>query len=313
MQMRADRWVAIAGLGFVFSLTWATRSDVEATRTGIERTRVDWIALNPEFRDATFVNDPEVCAVCHADYMETFEATQHARAFTYGRMPDGGLCESCHGPRSKHVDEPGRELAHERLSASQQSAVCLQCHEGGSRMGWKVGPHLMADVSCSSCHYVMERRSPRALLIREDGRTTCYTCHGEVRAEMFKASHHPVREGGMDCSSCHNIHGAMPGLMRTITVNETCVSCHTEKRGPFVWEHAPVRESCLNCHEPHGSSNRNMLARKDPFLCMQCHSYGGHVNLPRYNRVSTTIGSGCVNCHITTHGSNHPSGAKQTR
>jgi DmsE family decaheme c-type cytochrome len=117
----------------------------------------------------------------------------------------------------------------------------------------------------------------------------------------------------MDCASCHNVHGSTAGLLIKNTLNETCVTCHAEKRGPFIWEHAPVRESCANCHVPHGSNHRNLLTVKDSFLCLTCHSYGGHINLPRYNRVSNPYGSGCVNCHITAHGSNHPSGAKLTR
>ena len=117
----------------------------------------------------------------------------------------------------------------------------------------------------------------------------------------------------MDCASCHNAHGSAPSLLIRQSVTETCFTCHTDKRGPFVWEHAPVREDCANCHAAHGSSQRNLLTAKDPFLCLSCHSYGGHVNLPRYNRVSNPYGSGCSNCHISVHGSNHPSGAKLTR
>jgi DmsE family decaheme c-type cytochrome len=130
---------------------------------------------------------------------------------------------------------------------------------------------------------------------------------------MNKMSHHPVREGKMDCFSCHNVHGATPALMAKTTITDTCASCHTEKRGPFVWEHAPVRESCATCHAPHGSNQRNLLTNKDSFLCLSCHSYGGHINLPRYNRTSNPYGNGCVNCHTSVHGSNHPSGAKLTR
>jgi DmsE family decaheme c-type cytochrome len=104
----------------------------------------------------------------------------------------------------------------------------------------------------------------------------------------------------------------MPGLLVKSTLNDTCYTCHAEKRGPFVWEHEPTRESCANCHTPHGSNQRNLLNSRDPFLCLGCHSYGGHVNLPRYNRVGSSYG-GCTSCHITTHGSNHPSGAKFTR
>jgi DmsE family decaheme c-type cytochrome len=273
---------------------------------------IDWEKLNPAFAGATFVNDPATCATCHEDVMGPFEETTHARALGHAK-PEADKCESCHGPRSKHIENQTRELAFEKLTPPQQSAVCMQCHEGGARFGWKAGAHRASDVSCTSCHVVMKKKSERALLAKTSGPETCYQCHAQVRGETMKTSHHPVREGRMDCASCHNVHGSTPGLLVKNTLTETCVTCHSEKRGPFLWEHAPVRESCANCHSAHGSNQRNLLTNKDPFLCLSCHSYGGHINLPRYNRVSNPYGSGCVNCHITTHGSNHPSGAKQTR
>jgi DmsE family decaheme c-type cytochrome len=272
----------------------------------------DWTKLNPAFAGATFVDDVTVCAGCHEDAVRGFHGTAHANALGHGRG-EANQCESCHGPRSKHVEDPTAALAFAKLTVPRQSAVCLQCHQDGARMGWKGGPHLAADVSCTSCHSVMKQGSDKALLNRASATETCLQCHGELRGAGLKTSHHPVREGLMDCASCHNAHSSKPGLLVKNTLNETCTSCHTEKRGPFVWEHPPVRESCANCHEPHGSNNRSLLTQKDSFLCLSCHSYGGHINLPRYNRVSNPYGTGCVNCHITTHGSNHPSGAKQTR
>jgi DmsE family decaheme c-type cytochrome len=306
--MLRHRAIWIAALGLVLSIGWSVASAKPRART------VDWSALNPAFAGATFVNDPETCRTCHEDTMRAYDHTMHARALK-GSVPadKGGECESCHGPRSAHIENPTRELAHEHLTAAQQSSVCLQCHDGGTRFGWKAGPHQANDLSCSSCHTVMQKNSARALLSKASGPETCYSCHGEVRAETMKMSHHPVREGRMECASCHNVHGSTQSLLVKNTLNETCFTCHTDKRGPFLWEHAPVRESCANCHTPHGSTNRNLLTSKDPFLCLSCHSYGGHINLPRYNRTSNPYGSGCVNCHISTHGSNHPSGAKQTR
>jgi DmsE family decaheme c-type cytochrome len=273
---------------------------------------VDWTAADPSLAGATLVGDDKVCAECHDDYLAAYGKTRHSRAFAAGVT---GSCESCHGPRSLHVDDPEREAkSWGELGPATQSAVCLQCHDGGSRMHWASTAHSAAAVSCASCHLVMERASDRSLLVREDPTQTCYSCHGEIRAQMQRTSHHPVREGRMDCASCHDLHGStMPAQLRGNTVNEACTTCHAEKRGPFLWEHPPVRETCLNCHEAHGSNHRNLLTKKDSFLCLSCHSYGGHINLPRYNRTSNPYGSGCVNCHITTHGSNHPSGAKQTR
>jgi DmsE family decaheme c-type cytochrome len=305
--MNVRRWLGGSCAAAVLA-AWAASGGLQAAKKPI-----DWVALHPGFEGATFVNDPATCQACHEDVMNTFEHTIHSRAFTYGKAPEGGRCESCHGPRSKHVEDPTTRVSIQDLPARQQSAVCMQCHQNGTRMNWRTGPHHGGEVSCSSCHVVMERRSERAQLATRDESALCYQCHGEVRVQLNKTSHHPVREGRMACASCHNVHGNNPALMKTATVNDTCFSCHAEKRGPFVWEHAPVRESCANCHEAHGSTNRNLLTTKDPFLCLQCHSYGGHINLPRYNRTSNPYGSGCVNCHVTVHGSNHPSGVKQTR
>lgn len=299
------RWVSLAGATaiFVASLGW--------TAMAARPKPVDWVALNPAFAGATFVNDPSTCETCHSGDVSDYHTTTHARVFAVTPPAGTGDCESCHGPRSKHIEEPTAAL--KVTDARGQSAICLQCHEKGARMGYRAGAHHNGDVSCTSCHTVMAAKSPKALLKTASASDTCYSCHAEVRTDINKMSHHPLREGRMECASCHNVHGSTPSLLAKATVNDTCFTCHQEKRGPFVWEHAPVRESCATCHTPHGSNNRNLLSGKDSFLCLTCHSYGGHINLPRYNRTSNPYGSGCVNCHTSVHGSNHPSGAKLTR
>ena len=82
----------------------------------------------------------------------------------------------------------------------------------------------------------------------------------------------------MTCSSCHNVHGSINvKLLRAgTTVDQSCTSCHTEKRGPFLWEHAPVVDSCTTCHDSHGSNNDRMLVAKLPFLCQRCHVTSRH-------------------------------------
>lgn len=275
--------------------------------------QADWEAINPGFAGATFVADAAICADCHDDAIDTFRHTEHARIFEHG--PKGELqalnCESCHGPRSLHVDDPDLSLT---LTADQYSQVCLQCHQGSDRMYWNSSLHEAAGVNCVDCHSVMEKRNDKALLAAAAEPTVCFDCHAEVQGQMRKPSHHPVQEGRLDCSSCHNPHGSVgPSMLVAATVNATCFNCHQDKRGPFLWEHPVVREDCSSCHTAHGSNNPGLLNTKGAFLCLQCHSYGGHVNLPRYNRVSSPYGQGCVNCHLTQHGSNHPSGAKFTR
>ncbi len=88
----------------------------------------------------------------------------------------------------------------------------------------------------------------------------------------------PVREGAMQCTSCHNVHGSsnVRLLKAGTTIDESCQTCHADKRGPYLWEHAPVAESCVTCHDPHGSNNERMLVSKPPFLCQRCHVTSRH-------------------------------------
>lgn len=274
---------------------------------------VDWAKLNPAFEGATFVNDTNVCADCHEDSIAKYENTAHAMIAGFGsnRASATGDCESCHGPRSKHVDDPDASLT---LEPAQYNEVCQQCHESGDRVYWQSSLHQASDVNCTSCHNVMEQVSDEGLLTMGSESAVCATCHADVRADMMKTSHHPIREGRMECSSCHNPHGSEgESMLVGGTVNETCYECHQEKRGPFIWEHSPVREDCSTCHTPHGSNNRSLLTTLSASMCISCHQYGGHINQYRYNRVSTPAGNGCVNCHTAVHGSNHPSGAKLGR
>ncbi len=118
----------------------------------------------------------------------------------------------------------------------------------------------------------------RGLLKKVSVLETCGTCHAQRKAQAVRYSHMPIGEGKMECTSCHNPHGsANEKLLVASSVNETCFNCHTDNRGPFLWEHAPVVENCANCHDAHGSNKEKMLKVARPRLCQQCHAGGtGH-------------------------------------
>jgi predicted CXXCH cytochrome family protein len=80
------------------------------------------------------------------------------------------------------------------------------------------------------------------------------------------------------------------------------VSCHTEKRGPFVFVHLPARVGgCTTCHQPHGSTNPRLLVRSTVrTLCLECHT-----NTPRTHNLNQSQYQNCIVCHKAVHGSNH--------
>ena len=135
----------------------------------------------------------------------------------------------------------------------------------------------------------MSPRSQKAQLKAADQLKLCVNCHRDKVAKLDKSGHMPVREGKMECSSCHNPHGSTNvRLLKTgNTINESCTSCHAEKRGPYLFEHAGITgDSCATCHDPHGSSNDRMLVAKLPFLCQRCHNHTRHPSTIYDNRVT---------------------------
>jgi DmsE family decaheme c-type cytochrome len=269
----------------------------------------------------------ETCKGCHEDAYNKFAHTKMGRLFLkQPRNTTEALgCENCHGPGKAHAEAGGGKgvgglitfARKDPTPIERRNAVCLTCHSKGERVFWTGSPHESRDIACTSCHRVMEDITPRAQLAKATEIETCGQCHLERRAQQMRSSHMPLREGKMTCTSCHKPHGSLtPALLKDISPNDTCYACHTEKRGPFLWEHPPVTESCANCHDPHGSNHEAMLKVSKPRLCQQCHIETRHPTSP-YGRDLASFkfvrGRACVSCHVNIHGSNHPSGFAYTR
>ena len=276
-----------------------------------------------------------LCVTCH-DSDDLPDMSRSAHGFSADkRIPD---CISCHGPSPTHAKKPAdvKERPHpDRMftkkaatPASERNAACLSCHDKDPKRAlWAGSQHDSADLACNSCHKIHVNRDP--VLNKVAQTELCYTCHKEQRAQMNRPSHHPVPEGKMSCSDCHNVHGsAGPKLARRDSTNATCYSCHAEKRGPFVHQHEPVAEDCANCHNVHGSAVEGMLKARPPMLCQQCHTphvaggagtVGGQPGVPGgasfgsgKNVINLWQGRSCLNCHTQVHGSNNPSTTNPT-
>lgn len=285
------------------------------------------------------------CADCH----EGYGGGTHMQIASFEAYGYQHGCEGCHGPGSLHVQGEGDTSKILRygptgLQPDEVSGVCTTCHQAGGQMHWSTSEHAMNDVACTSCHKV-HKNNNKALLAQKEV-DLCVSCHNEQKAKLVAGSHHPVKEGQMSCSSCHSAHGSSPGVPSMLKteerVNDLCLDCHSRYQGPFVFEHAPVAESCLECHDPHGTVANNLLRQNEPFLCLQCHE--GHFHAAReglvglietYKPGSPIVGTEdaynndenhavegfakddwakgmltkCTTCHQSIHGSDLPSQA----
>lgn len=269
-----------------------------------------------------------VCRPCHADVWSKFYKNPHFKSVASGKEdPANTGCEGCHGPAEAHLKAHGGKatiVAFSELSSKQTTTACLRCHsESLSRANIHSSPHTVNGVACTQCHSIHKSTTPKALLANRQP-DLCYGCHGNLRAEFSMPFKHRVNEGVMVCTDCHNPHGTFaptwrngrrPSLVDHALANEeACIGCHSDKRGPFAFEHPPVRvEGCEMCHSPHGSTNSRLLRRPVVFaLCLECHNGAGTFgrtgtgvpSLSQAHNMANPRYQNCTNCHVRIHGSN---------
>jgi len=269
------------------------------------------------------------CKSCHSDVWSNFYKNPHYKSIASGNEPpDRTGCESCHGPGQAHLQAHGGKAtitAFSELAPARILDACLRCHgETLSRANIRRSSHTLDNVVCTNCHSIHHSPVSKFLLAKRQT-DLCYSCHPNVRSQFSMPFKHRVNEGFMSCTDCHNPHGAFPPTWRmasrprmidqALANEEPCLKCHSEKRGPFVFEHEPVRvEGCETCHYPHGSVNSRLLRRPVVFtLCLECHN-GVSAGFGRLNNsvlapspvhnMSDPRYQNCTVCHVRIHGSN---------
>jgi DmsE family decaheme c-type cytochrome len=267
---------------------------------------------------------PNVCYRCHSN-MERQEHIGHSHQIC-GAV--GFDCATCHDP-------------HGKLRPESRTDLCLTCHDTSSpTMAWHSSTHARYGVACADCHNPHPKSDIQQVLniqhthIQRQKRgpmsvsepQVCYKCHPDIYAKTSMPSHHPIKEGKMVCSDCHDAHGQSHTSLKEPTTNLMCYKCHAEKQGPFAYEHPPVTENCGICHDPHGTVANNLLHQPTTFLCLRCHSghrtgssavtpgfpstHPGGAQLadvgvtPSLQRAYYTD---CSQCHSQIHGSDVPS------
>ena len=293
----------------------------------------------------------QACQICHEDQFKNFSHTAHGRLENLsswkGRIVG---CEACHGPGKAHIElESGDTQPNATASADlkiisfknrpskEASETCLTCHSGKEEHNnFRRGEHWRNDVGCTDCHSPHDPPTGKNLaesntfvsaanaekpgfqtikLLRTSEPQLCLKCHTEQKQQFNQPFHHKVLEGAMRCSDCHNPHGGFETKQTRLATgaDAACLKCHSNKQGPFAFEHAPVKtEGCASCHTPHGSSNPRLLRTSTVTqLCLECHSQAHNIGAneigapetPTFHNLSVSTYQNCTSCHVRIHGS----------
>lgn len=279
----------------------------------------------------------DTCTACHDDQAKKVAGTKHGKLHTLSSWRGKVVgCESCHGPGKEHVEGGGDKskiVSFKTLDPKAASESCLTCHAGKeAHNNFRRGDHWRNNIGCTQCHSAHgsdlgnEKLGSTTLIgdssIQKPGQATrallrssepklCIACHTEVKAQFSKPFRHKVLEGTMNCSDCHNPHGGFEGKQTRLAVgtDAACIKCHSNKQGPFVFEHGPLKlEGCTACHTPHGSANPKMLKRNQVRqLCLECHTGITEElspGVPSFHNQAQVRYQQCTVCHTAIHGSN---------
>lgn len=250
----------------------------------------------------------EDCAMCHDEIAATFATTIH------GISARGGpSCVTCHGDGTAHMDEGGDPSLISIPAGNAGAKMCLGCHDGIQSMFSSHSVHTDRGVDCSRCHDIHAKDGGRRALLRDETKKLCASCHQQQANSFRRPYGHRMDLGGLDCASCHNPHGGFgeQNLKVDRSGDSPCVSCHSEKRGPFAYPHVSgITGDCMSCHVPHGATNPMALTRpRVSQLCLECHSrivppdtLGAQT--PSSHDLVDPRYQNCTTCHVAIHGSN---------
>ncbi|NOZ14231.1 MAG: hypothetical protein GXO69_11435 [Acidobacteria bacterium] len=239
------------------------------------------------------------CLECHDSVQASIARTPHTFA-------NHVSCEACHGPGNAHAKDPSANniRSFKNSSAKEIVATCTKCHSDKHPL---LSSHLSNGQACLECHslghspvFTDNGKRPERRLLKNISAKLCTRCHAGEKAKMNRPYHHPSDPFGNVCLSCHNPHKTKIEL-RQNKVDKKCSTCHPETGGPFMYVHLGTQNrGCSECHDPHGSTNPNLLNRNTTrFLCLSCHS-----DTPDFHNLADPKFRQCTSCHSAIHGSN---------
>ncbi len=189
-----------------------------------------------------------------------------------------------------------------KLRPGAKGKICVSCHDAFEEILKKRFVHTpLAKGDCSGCHN--PHASKHALLLASETSEICHECHEDMFVPEAESAHEVFVEG--KCVSCHDPHATDNKMVLIRGGSELCFGCHEElgKRiAANEFQHEPVAEDCLKCHNPHVSAESpKLLKDEDPGLCLGCHKTNKASFKRKHENYPVEKGR-CSSCH-DPHGS----------
>lgn len=182
--------------------------------------------------------EPRLCLRCHK------EVSRAARgALKVPHAPVRSSCTACHVPHAGDV---------EKLLKAPEPELCGTCHKG-AKIDAKHGGLLAAVTRCATCHLP----------------------HGSDVSGLLKGNN---RHTAGSCKTCHVARPGDPTGLR-VRGSRLCLSCHPGSAGtaqsgsrhPMLKDDPKGRGGCLSCHDPHDSTQPDLLPVPAAESCNVCH------------------------------------------
>lgn len=224
------------------------------------------------FEGETSKQISETCLKCHAGREEhnNFRRGEHWRN-------DVGCtdCHSSHLPNEAankadsnvlvspaNAEKPG--FANEKMLRLSEPQLCLRCHTEAKHQFNQPFHHKVLEgaMKCSDCHNAHGGFETKQARLTTGTDAACVKCHADKQGP-FTFEHAPVKTEG--CASCHTPHGsANPKMLRTSSVAQLCLECHSQDHG-------------VGAAEPAGPAHNLNLQYRD---CTTCHVkiHGSHAS-----------------------------------
>ncbi len=182
------------------------------------------------------------------------------------RVENGIACESCHGPASKHVEDPESKVYLASLSDPvRQNEVCLQCHMRNRDM--RLSDHNMSEIYGDARDYPLgyeagkplsKYKLPAPFTLGHETKEFYANGMGKKNRTQGNEFVHSMKgKHGITCINCHDPHTLSP-TAKDNTGNALCMKCHDF--GSLIGPH----QESLEQHTRHKADSKGSL-------CVECH------------------------------------------